>query len=248
MQRAIEIAEKIVAEYRALANMHAHEAQAVHLLPGLHDPRHQADAREARMKIAEGCSIQADGAEHVLNALRAEAERQAARIPESPAQTWAVEFRGKDWPEGNWTKIGCVSEADAIQVARRVYRDARQCGEVKLSPILVKRDVTHVPKYGDFKGRCDGVIVYNENSPEITRYWRVIYGPRQEAFVGQNVPVWQIVTTLRREGIDPANLTSPYTTMLHGPLRGCTPDGGADACAYYCDHKAEIDKQIGNRT
>ena len=69
MKRAIEIAEKIVAEYRALANMHAHEAQA---LDGL--------AREARMKLAEGCSTQADGAEIVLNALRAEAKRQAARI------------------------------------------------------------------------------------------------------------------------------------------------------------------------
>ena len=71
MQRAIEIAEKIVAEFRALANMHAAESQGYA----------EEAVRTFRMSIAHDCGSQADGAEIVLNALRAEAERQANHIP-----------------------------------------------------------------------------------------------------------------------------------------------------------------------
>ena len=66
MQRAIEIAERVVAEFRALANMHAAESQGYA----------EEAVRTFRMSIAHDCGLQAGGAAAVLAALRAEAERQ----------------------------------------------------------------------------------------------------------------------------------------------------------------------------
>ena len=81
MQRAIEITEKIVREYRNLANMHAAESQSYTEEAG----------RAYRMSLAADCSLRADGAEAVLSVLRAEDGWQANRIPGEERRAQAVE-------------------------------------------------------------------------------------------------------------------------------------------------------------
>ena len=160
-----------------------------------------------------------------------------------PTRAWTVEWRDASWPSGNWQRWSEPSEAAAIQAGRKVYRMAR----------LEGRHTGLAIRLNDGVGRtgADGLLhcVYNEDSPEITRYWRVVYGPKQEAFVGTNVPVWRVIGTLKSEEINPANIAAGggYLAMLHGPLLGLSPDEVADACAYYGEHKAEIDAIIAGR-
>lgn len=91
MDRAIEITEKIVREYRNLANKHVAESQSANPPSGCHDPRHQVDARVYRMRLAHDCSLRAEGAEAVLSVLRAEDGWQANRIPGEERRAQAVE-------------------------------------------------------------------------------------------------------------------------------------------------------------
>ena len=171
------------------------------------------------------------------------ASRDAA---DAPAPTWTVQWREASWPAGSWTEIACVSSADAIQVARRIYWDARSGGWL-VPAIRVMDGIGSTIKGGEFDG-CHSLSVYNEDSPEITRYWRVVYGPKQEAFVGTNVPVWRVIGTLKSEEINPANIAAGgWYLATHGPLASLSPDEVVDACTYYGEHKAEIDAIIAGR-
>ena len=166
--------------------------------------------------------------------------------PTPPARVWTVQWREASWPAENWMEIDCVSEDDAIQAARRIYRGARSGGRL-VPAIRVMDGIGSTIKGGEFDG-CHSRSVYYEDSPEITRYWRVVYGPKQEAFVGANVPVWRVIGTLKSEEINPANIAADgWYLATHGPLASLSPDEVADACAYYGEHKAEIDAIIAAR-
>lgn len=160
----------------------------------------------------------------------------ARSAPTETSEPWHVAWRCAPWPKEHWSSWEEPSEAAAIQAGRKVYRMHHENEKLEIK-LTRSPDAPESQPIGATFYHLDTARPESK-CPEITRYWRVVYGPQQEAFVGRNVPVWRIVARTRE---------AAWTPKTHAAWLNITTEEYEDALTYYLDHSAEIDAIVNAR-